>query len=292
MSAGRGILLAVILLGVAGGYVLFAPPRVAETDLPASAEALERGAYLVAAGGCISCHAGVDDPESLSGGLALETAFGVFHAPNITPHPETGIGGWSGRDFVLALKHGRSPGGSFYYPAFPYPAYAGMTDADALAIGAYLLSLDPVEATAPPHELPGWLMRWTVAGWNLLAGWSEPGFPEEADPQKARGAYLARHLGHCGECHTPRNGLGILDQSREFAGGELPEGKVEAIDGEALADWSADDFMLLLNLGLKPDGDFVGGKMEAVIAHNTSRLSLEDKQALTAFFLDQSSSTR
>jgi hypothetical protein len=60
---------------------------------------------------------------------------------------------------------------------------------------------------------------------------------------------------------------------------------VEAIDAEALSDWSAQQFALLLSLGLKPDGDFVGGKMEPVIAHNTSRLTREDQQALAAFFL-------
>ena len=101
----------------------------------------------------------------------------------------------------------------------------------------------------------------------------------------ARGAYLARHLGHCGECHTPRNGLGIPDMAREFGGGMLAEGKVEAIDAEALGDWSEDAFALFLTLGLKPDGEFVGGKMEPVIEHNTSRLTKEDREALVAFFL-------
>ena len=92
-------------------------------------------------------------------------------------------------------------------------------------------------------------------------------------------------MGHCGECHTPRNALGIPDQAREFAGGELDGKKVGAIDAEALGSWSEDAFALFLTLGLKPDGDFVGGKMEPVIEHNTSRLTAQDREAMVAFFI-------
>ena len=123
-----------------------------------------------------------------------------------------------------------------------------------------------------------------MAGWNVLAEY-EP--PAEDDPTLARGAYLAHHLGHCGECHTPRNGLGILDRSRQYAGAELIQGDVDAIDPEALADWSEEGFVLFLSLGLKPVGEFVGGEMEKVIEHNTSRLTTEDKEAMAAYFLSR-----
>jgi mono/diheme cytochrome c family protein len=197
------ILMAAVAL--AALWWLFAEPPVPALEIPDSAEAVERGGSLVAAGGCVSCHEGTEDPDSLSGGLALESDFGTFYAPNITPHEETGIGGWTAEDFLLALKHGRTPGGSFYYPAFPYTAYAGMTDQDALDIAAYLMAQPPVDFRPPDHELPGWLFRWTIAGWNRLVALLNPEPPEETDPVVARGAYLARHLGHCGECHTPRN---------------------------------------------------------------------------------------
>ncbi|MGE0623606.1 MAG: cytochrome c [Pseudomonadales bacterium] len=280
-----GIVLAVALAGALAWWWLYSQPAVPDVALPDSPAAIERGRYLVAAGGCVSCHEGTEHPGSLSGGMKLASDFGVFYAPNITPDAQTGIGGWTGADFLLALKHGRRPDGGFYFPAFPYPSYAGMTDEDALDIGAYLMSLPAVPFRAPEHELPGWLARWTIAGWNRLASLLNPTLPEERDPVVARGAYLARHLGHCGECHTPRNSLGIPDLSREFEGGTLPDGKVEAIDPEALADWSREAFALFLSLGLKPDGEFVGGEMEPVIEHNTSRLSNEDRQALAAFFV-------
>lgn len=281
-----GVILAVVMSGAfAAWWWLFAEPSVAAADLPDTPEAIERGRYLAAAGGCVSCHEGTGHPDTLSGGMALESDFGVFYAANITPDEATGIGNWTGADFLRALRHGRRPDGAFYYPAFPYPAYAGMTDQDVLDLGAYLMSLPPVTFQVPEHQKPGWLQRWMIAGWIRLASLLNPEPQQEADPVIARGAYLARHLGHCGECHTHRNVLGILDQGREFEGGQLPEGKVEAIDASALADWSEQQFTLFLSLGLKPDGGFVGGKMEPVIQHNTSQLTNQDRQALAAFFL-------
>ena len=278
-----------LLLAVAFGsvsYWIFGLPTVAERELPTSADALARGEYLVTAGGCFSCHRGQrsEDDRSLSGGYAMETDFGTFYAPNITPDPETGIGGWQGRDFLLALKHGRNPEGSFYFPAFHYRAYAGLTDRDVLAIGTYLMSLEPVVNAVLEPETPFWLARWAVAGWNRLADMATPEPEEFDDEQIARGAYLARNLGHCGECHTPRNGLGIPDLNREFAGATISEDVIEPIDAEALADWTFENFDLFLLIGMKPDAEFVGGDMNEVIEHNTSKLTDADRDALAAFF--------
>lgn len=273
--------LAVLFVGI----WLFAHPSVpADAELPTSQEAIDRGAYLVTAGGCISCHRSEEDAESLSGGLALETDFGTFYAPNITPDVETGIGNWDGHDFLLALQHGRTPSGNYYYPAFPYRAYAGLSEQDVLDIGAYLMSLEPVSYQVPSPQTPIWLTRWMVVGWNMLADLSQ-GEPEQFDDALlARGAYLARNLGHCSECHTPRNGLGILDSSREYAGAEIGEETIEAIDAEALAEWTTNNFDLFLLIGLKPDGEFAGGDMNEVIEHNTSKLTDEDRDALAAYF--------
>ena len=266
------------------GYWMVAMPSVAELAIPDSAAAVERGGYLVAAGGCRGCHEGMESIDSLSGGLALDSEFGTFYAPNITPHIETGIGGWGADEFLLAMKHGRSPDGSYYFPAFPYRAYAGMSDEDVLHIAAYLLTQSPVESHVPSHVTPFWLSRWMMAGWNVMADLLQPKFVPLPTPEQERGAYLARHLGHCGECHTPRNALGIPDLRREFAGATLGDGHVEAIDRAALSRWTADDFAFFLFLGMKPDGEYVGGKMESIIEHNTSRLSEEDRLALAAFF--------
>ncbi len=265
--------------------ILFAPPSILdELEFSDNEETLARGEYLVGAGGCISCHRGVGNEEAFSGGLGLESDFGVFYVPNITPDAETGIGGWSAGEFARAMRHGRSPAGGFYFPSFPYRSYAGLTDDDVVAMGSWLMTLAPVRFEAPAHELPWWLVRPAMGGWNRLAGFFSPPAEEFGDERVERGAYLARSLGHCGECHTPRNRLGIPIGGREFAGAELGGDTVEAIDAAALEEWTFDNFDLFLLIGLKPDGEFVGGDMNEVIEYNTSRLSDGDRDALAAFF--------
>lgn len=264
---------------------LFFPPVVSSNArIPNSADAIARGEYLVIAGGCISCHRSVEDEVSFAGGLGIETEFGTFYAPNITPDIETGIGSWSPQDFLRALKHGRTPTGNFYYPTFPYRAYAGLIEQDVLDMAAYLLSLEPVSYRAPEPQVPRWLFRWTIAGWNRLADLSQAERESFDEELVARGAYLARNLAHCDECHTPRSYFGILDTKREYAGSQLIDETIEAIDAEALADWTLNNFDLFLLIGLKPEGEFVGGDMNEVIEHNTSKLTDEDRDALAAYF--------
>ena len=278
-------LIGIFFVLLLAALLLFLPPSVSSSaQLSESAEAIERGEYLVIAGGCISCHRGEDDAESFVGGLALVSDFGTFYAPNITPDQETGIGSWEAQDFLRALQHGRTPSGSFYYPAFPYRAYAGLSDEDVLDIGSYLMSLEPSINAVPEAETPAWLNRWAMAGWNLLADMSKADAETFDDELVARGAYIARNLGHCSECHTPRNTVGILDASREFAGATLGEEVIEAIDAEALSKWTTNNFDLFMLIGMKPDGEFAGGDMNDVIEHNTSKISDEDRDALAAFF--------
>lgn len=280
----RYIALAVtIVIILAGFYWVFGMPRVPDAEIPTSQESIERGEYLVNAGGCISCHTPEDaEDEALIGGFELESPFGgTFHVPNITPDEETGIGGWTGRDFLLAMKHGRTPGGGFYWPSFPYRSYAGMTDEDVLDIAAYLMAQPAVRNEVPDHDLPVWQARWMMAGWNFLADYLEGDYPAiPDDPEVQRGAYLARHLGHCGECHTPRNSLGMMDLSREFAGSDIVSA---SIDPEGLSSWSVEDIVGLLQLGMTASFDFVGGEMEEVVNDNTSRLTEEDQRAIAVF---------
>jgi len=266
---------------------LFYPPTINVSDeVSNSDEEIEKGKYLVTAGGCISCHRGQTEltSETLAGGLGIDTEFGTFYAPNITPDTLTGIGSWKAEDFIRALKHGRRPSGGFYYPSFPYRAYSKLSDDDILSMAAYLMSEEPVSMRIPDPETRIWLARWMIAGWNKLADLSGTTDEIYDDALLDRGAYLARNLGHCGECHTPRNALGIPDHSREFAGAELGDEIIEPIDADALIEWTANNFDIFLLLGLKPDGEFVGGDMNEVIEHNTSKLTDEDRDALAAFF--------
>ncbi len=281
------IVVAVVLLGVL--YWVFGTPSVGNPDIATDADSIARGAYAYNAAGCGSCHdpeksgaptGGYEIPQDLEiAGLAFE---GTFHVPNITPDPDTGIGGWTGRDFLLAVKHGRSPGGGFYWPAFPFRSYKDMTDEDVLDIAAYLMSLEPVVYENVEHDLPAYQLRLMLAGWNILAPMME-GTPAPVgdDPVVQRGAYLARAMGHCGECHTPRNGMGMMQYAQEFAGADMIAPQINA---EGIGHYTYDDFLALLQLGLKPDFDAVGGEMESVIEH-TSKLTPEDQAAYASFFL-------
>ena len=275
----------VVVIIVASLYWVFGLPRVGNPEIPTSAEAIARGEYLVNAGGCASCHQEEGD-AGMIGGHALESPFGgTFYVPNITPAENTGIAGWTGRDFLLAMKHGRSPSGGFYWPSFPFRSYAELTDEDVLDMAAYLMTQPPIENEVPDHDLPGWQFSWMMAGWNILADFMEGDYPplRSDSPVVERGAYLARALGHCGECHTPRNSLGMMQKSREFAGSEIVS---TPIDPEGLSGWSAFDFVGFLELGMTASFDFVGAEMMKVIDH-TSVLTPEDREAYAAFFVGE-----
>lgn len=264
-------------------YLLFSIPRIGDLSFSSAPEAIERGKYLVAAGGCVSCHESPDNAGSLSGGHGLVSEFGTFYVPNITPDVETGIGNWTAEEFVLAVKYGRRPDGGYYFPALPYRSYSGLTDQDVLDMGSYLMSISPIAFEVRQHETPIWIANWMMAGWNLIAEQFESSKVDLPSSELERGRYLARNLGHCGECHTPRNFLGIPMNEREFAGATLGESHADAINPEALASWSTDDAAFFLFMGMKPDEEYVGGEMEAVIAHNTSQLTEDDRRAMASF---------
>jgi mono/diheme cytochrome c family protein len=271
---------AVVVLGLL--YWVFRLPSVGNPSIASDAQSIARGAYLYNAAGCASCHQdeGATGP---TGGHKLESPFGgSFVVPNITPDDATGIGGWTGRDLLRAVKHGRSPGGGFYWPAFPYRSYQYMTDQDVLDVGSYLMSLPAVRHEVPDHELPGWQFSWMMAGWNIMANFLEGTPPAIADdPQIQRGAYLARALGHCVECHTPRNSLGMMKRAQEFKGSDIVKADISPA---GLASWTTDDFLGLLQLGTTASFDYVGGEMAKVVEH-TSKLNEEDQKAYAAFFL-------
>ncbi|NIA70893.1 c-type cytochrome [Pelagibius litoralis] len=253
-------------------------------------EAAERGAYVFRAAGCYGCH--TDEKgggEPLAGGRALVTPFGTFYSPNITPHPEQGIGAWSDEEFRSALRHGVSPGGDPYYPAFPYTSYTGMTDADIADLQAYLFAQTPVETVNKPHDLGfPYNLRFTVGIWKTLYFEAGAFEPEEAQAAEwNRGAYLVRHLSHCGECHSPRDFLGAVDPERELAGNpQGPDGgKVPDLTPAAggLAGWSESDIVWAIRDGLTPEGDYLSDSMGEVIEHGTSHLTADDLTAIAIY---------
>jgi mono/diheme cytochrome c family protein len=249
---------------------------------------LANGQTIFNAGGCSSCHAvpGQPDRLKLGGGLALPSPFGTFYVPNISPDPADGIGRWTEAEFVNAVMRGISPEGYHYFPAFPYDSYAHARVSDIRDLFAYLKTLPPVSGKVRDHDVSfPFNIRRNIGIWKLLFTDGKPFAPDTArSAQWNRGAYLVNSLGHCAECHSPRNFLGGIIASQRFAGGPDPDGKgwVPNITQKGLGDWSAKDISYLLETGQTPDGDSVGGSMTSVIK-NTSQLSAEDRDAIAEY---------
>ena len=247
----------------------------------------KRGQYLAKAAGCLGCHTQEQkDAVAYAGGRALKTPFGTFYGPNITPHPDAGIGRWTETDFIRALRHGERRDGANYFPAFPYPSFTRIADSDLRDLWAYLRTLPPSAQRAPAHELRfpfGWRVLVTVWKWFFFT--PGPFAPTPAMSQALnRGAYLVQALGHCGECHTPRNFLGGPKRDRFLAGGKGPDGKgvpnLTPTRLKKLSDAELKDFLVS---GTTPDGDVPAEAMGEVIRNTTSQLSTEDLAALMAY---------
>lgn len=252
---------------------------------------IERGRYLAYAGGCVTCHtAEVRGAEPFAGGRALESPFGIFYSPNITPDRETGIGAWTDDDFVRAFHEGQAPDNRYYFPAFPYTSYTGVSREDLLAIKAWLFSQPGVRKQNREHDLPWYLSSHLAAGVWQFINFTPARFAAELDRSEEwnRGAYLVRHLGHCGECHTPRNWLGATISDRELAGAAAADAAIKSPDitpnpTQGIGKWTEDELMFFLEIGMLPDGDFAGSEMAAVIDDNTGLLTAEDRRAIAVY---------
>jgi mono/diheme cytochrome c family protein len=259
--------------------------------LATAAQTPTRGEYIFRASGCAACHTDVDNGgRPLAGGRALKTPFGTFYTPNITPDPVHGIGGWSDDDFVRAMREGVAPDGSHYYPSFPYTSYTRMRRQDVLALKEYLFSRDPVARPNRSHDLPWYLsFRRLLWFWKLMY-FDKGEFKEVADRPAAwnRGAYLVLALGHCAECHSPRNYLGAIDAQMRFAGTRHgPGGKaVPNITPDVqtgIGGWPRADVAYFLRTGATPDGDYTGGEMAEVIDEGLSHLNRADLEAMAEY---------
>ncbi len=287
----RRILLAAVVaaaVGFATFWWLTIPAAVPSNLLPAYAPNLANGLTTFNAGGCSACHAvpGQPDRLRLGGGLAIPSPFGTFYAPNISPDPADGIGRWTEAEFVGAVTQGVSPAGFHYFPAFPYTSYAHARVEDIRDLFAYLKTLPAVSGKVRDHDVPfPFNIRRNLGIWKLLFMDGKPFTPDAArSPQWNRGAYLVNSLGHCAECHSPRNFLGGIVAAQRFAGGPDLEGEgwVPNITQKGLGAWSENDIGYFLETGEMPDGDKAGGSMRRVI-RNTSQLSPEDRAAMAEY---------
>ncbi len=256
-------------------------------------DAIRRGEYIFNAGGCAGCHTDIKQKGPLlAGGRPMDTPFGRFYGPNITPDLEYGIGSWTDEQFITALQSGISPQGKPYYPSFPYTAFTKATRQDLLDLKSYIFSLPAVSQPNRPHELRfPFNFRLLLWPWRFLN--FEPGTLADDPSQDAtlnRGRYLVEALGRCSQCHTPRNALGATIADLNMAGAIVgPDGpsfpNISPHPDTGIGSWSIADIVQLLKSGLTPDFDSVGASMGEVVEETTSRLLDQDLEAIAQYLL-------
>jgi len=293
-----GLLVAVWIIRGPGPMAFAGGPNVALSDykaanptgVPASlaqAGLVERGAYLARAADCMVCHTTPGGKE-YAGGLGFKLPFGTLYSTNITPDKETGIGNYTDRDFLNALHRGTRRDGARLYSAMPFTSYTYISDADALAIKAFLFSLSPVRTAALENTLTfPFNQRWAMGFWSALFN---PDIRFEPDTSKSpewnRGAYLAEALAHCGECHTPRNLAFALNNRRKFAGAITAGWRAFNISSDkttGVGAWSDDDLVSYLSTGHAVGHGSASGPMGEAVDESFSQLAQEDIRAIVAY---------
>ncbi len=260
------------------------------TGVPAeltNADLIKRGEYLARAADCEVCHT-APGGSAFAGGLAIPLPFGTLYSTNITADKETGIGGYTDADFLNAVQRGIRKDGTRLYPAMPYPSYTRMTNADALAIKAYLFSRPAVHATNRADTLSfPYNQRWSMIFWSFLFNANSRFAPNTAQSaQWNRGAYLAEALAHCGECHTPRNLAFALDNRKKFAGALTAGWRAFNITSDkstGIGGWSDAELSAYLANGHALDRGTAAGPMGEAVDQSFSHMSASDITALVVY---------
>lgn len=266
----RSLIVLLALVAAAYAYAWRSAYSAVERPPASSFAAAEirTGATLAAIGNCVTCHTR-EGGQSYAGGRPIETPFGIVHATNITPDPETGIGRWSEEAFRRAVREGVSRDGRHLYPVFPYDHMAKTTDADIRAVYAFLITRKAIEAVPPPNTIAfPYNLRSLMAGWKLIYHDRSPYRADATKPAEwNRGAYLVEGLAHCGSCHTPRNALGAEDKSRAYAGAEVQGWIAPALGATSVAalPWTAERLASYLSRGRHPTIGAAAGPMAPVV---------------------------
>lgn len=266
---------------------------VVSTQSPKKLEQLKRGEYLTKIGDCIACHTAPQNGKPFAGGYAIKTPFGTIYSPNITPDPVTGIGKWSEQDFMRAMRHGISPTGEYYYPAFPFFYFSLLNDQDLKDIKAYLDAIPPVRQPNRPNTISfpfNW--RFLQLGWRVL--FFHPKGVFQPDPQKSldwnRGNYLVNGLGHCAMCHTPSYYLLKKEYSLaapiaryNFTGSMIDNFYAPDITNTLLQHTSVQEFADVFLKNRLIGGGMVKGPMKEANLNSLKYLTMEDIRAVAIY---------
>lgn len=254
-----------------------------------TSQQIEHGKYLSQIGNCMACHT-EQGGVPFSGGKGIDTPFGTVYSSNLTPDRQTGIGNWSAAEFWRAMRHGRSKDGRLLYPAFPYTSYTHITRDDSDALWAYLQTLPPVVQAPRQHALSfPFSTQAALAVWRAL--YFRPGdgakTQSPASLEHQRGAYLVNGLGHCAECHSPRNALGAIIKGESLSGGLMPVQNwyapaLNSAQEAGVRHWSLQDAVALLKTGVTSHAS-VMGPMAEVVFGSTQYLSDADAGAIAVY---------
>jgi len=263
------------------------PPAIASSEQPQGDALVNRGEYLATAGDCVACHT-APGGQAFAGGLAFTLPFGTLYSPNITPDRETGIGDWSDAEFSRALHRGIGRHGEDLYPAFPYADYALLSTDDVLAIKAYLFSLRPVRARVTHNSLIfPFDQRFVMRAWKLLFVPNRRFEPNASrEPSWNRGAYLVEALGHCGECHTPRNLLFATRTDIKFSGAVVDGLKAYNITPDrksGIGSWTDSELATYLSTGHAHGHGGVSGSMAEAIDLSIRKLDSADIASMVVY---------
>ncbi len=256
-------------------------------------ELIAKGQYIFAVAGGCACHTPPKGTHN-AGARAFPIPTGTVYSTNLTTDKETGLGNWTDQQIQDAIVKGVRRGGSRILPVMPYEKYSGMAPEDLKALIAYLRTLKPVKKATP--ELKTWAPFVRSIGTPLFLTVFGRFSTAPAQAPKSgieRGRYLVEHVALCGDCHTPRNSIGVPNQSLYMAGANKKTGPL----GEAVAnitpdkttgigEWKRDDIAELLKSGTKPDLDNVQGLMSEVIQgapHGFKDMTKEDALAIADY---------
>lgn len=245
-----------------------------------------RGTYLSESiVACANCHIARGDKgqplfdQGLSGGMLFEDSAFKAYAPNITPDPETGIGNWTDAQLGKAIREGIRPDGSLIGPPMPISFYRNISNADLAAIITYL------KAQAPVHHI----VKKSVYHFPLPPSYGPPvtdvKTPATTDTL-VYGEYLA-NIGHCMDCHTPRNDKGMLLREHLGAGGQVLKGPAGDVvtpnltpDKTGLKTWSDAQIERAIREGIAKDGTH----LQPIMAFDWYKnISAPDMNALIAY---------
>ncbi|WP_146490170.1 cytochrome c [Vibrio sp. T20] len=277
-----------------GAYIRHAGEVEQQRLASLKASSVERGEYLAYAGDCVACHS-AEGGEPFAGGLPFVTPFGTVYSTNITPHTTEGIGTYDFDDFRAALVAGKGKNG-YLYPAMPYTSYQYLTDQDMVDLWEYMQSITAVPRRNDDNSMmfPS-NIRLGLLGWNIVFMDTDPidyEVPEELkgeidDVDKwQQGKYWVAGLGHCSECHTPRNIAQALIPERIFQGNLIDGWNAPDITANELYIDGWDEAILtdFLHTGHSDKGTAFAG-MADVVKNSLSLMTREDVESMSYYLL-------